>query len=294
MLTKTDSENPAVLDIRAWVDISSPRLDEAIRHFELAWMALPDDRARLLAEDEAVARDRHYLLGVRRFRPFMLSPAEERVLSARDASAVTRGKPSAIARSARSRPTSTTARASGSGRSRSRVGPALPSRPRRAAARAEDDDWAVRTRSARARALLRLARRRSACGRPPAWPQQPHGSDEPRERDRRRRGRGAARRVRGPRRDRASVVPPEGGAAGPRAAGRRRPAGRGRRRAVAALGRGPPAGRGHVRGRDARARQGGRKLLLRKPDRRRAEAGKPSMAFCVWPSTRVPGFVFVN
>ena len=89
MLTKTESENPAVLDIRAWVDNRSPRLDDAIRHFELAWMALPDDRVRLLAEDEAVARDRHYLLGVRRFRPFMLSPGEERVLSARDASAGT-------------------------------------------------------------------------------------------------------------------------------------------------------------------------------------------------------------
>ena len=89
MLTTTDSENPAVLDIRAWVDIRSPRLDDAIRHFELAWMALPDDRARALAEDEAVARGRHYLLGVRRFRPFMLSQAEERVLSARDASAST-------------------------------------------------------------------------------------------------------------------------------------------------------------------------------------------------------------
>jgi oligoendopeptidase F len=89
MLEMTDSENPTVLDIRAWVDSRSPRLDDAIRHFELAWMALPDDRARSLAEDEAVARDRHYLLGLRRFRPFMLSPAEERALSARDASAVT-------------------------------------------------------------------------------------------------------------------------------------------------------------------------------------------------------------
>src|SRR6186997_3412136 len=89
MLTKTDSENPAVLDIRASVDSLSPPLDDAIRHFELAWMALPDERARSLAEDEAVARDRHYLLGLRRFRPFMLSPAEERALAARDASAGT-------------------------------------------------------------------------------------------------------------------------------------------------------------------------------------------------------------
>jgi oligoendopeptidase F len=88
-LRMTDSENPAVLDIRAWVDNLSPRLDDAIRHFELAWMALPDNRARSLAEDEAVARDRHYLLSVRRFGPFKLSPAEERALSAREASAST-------------------------------------------------------------------------------------------------------------------------------------------------------------------------------------------------------------
>ena len=92
MLTMTDNENPAILDIRAFVDNHSPRLDDAIRHFELAWMALPDDRARSLAEDEAVAPDRHYLLGVRRFRPYMLSPAEERALSARDASAGTAWK----------------------------------------------------------------------------------------------------------------------------------------------------------------------------------------------------------
>jgi oligoendopeptidase F len=89
MLTSTDSENPAVLDVRAWVDTRLPRLEEVVRHFELAWMALPDDLARTLAADEAVARDRHYLLGVRRFLPFMLSPGEERALSARDASAGT-------------------------------------------------------------------------------------------------------------------------------------------------------------------------------------------------------------
>lgn len=87
MLARTDSENSAVLDTRAWVDSRSPRLDEAIRHFELAWMALPDDRARLLADDESVAADRHYLLSLRRFRPFTLSPAEERALSARNGTA---------------------------------------------------------------------------------------------------------------------------------------------------------------------------------------------------------------
>ncbi len=89
MLTWTESENPAVLDVQAAVDGSLPHLDDAIRHFELAWTSLPDDRARELAGDEAVAQNRHYLLGIRRFRPFMLSPPEERALAARDAAAGT-------------------------------------------------------------------------------------------------------------------------------------------------------------------------------------------------------------
>ena len=92
MLVWTDSENPAVLDVQAWVNDRLPRLDDAIRHFELAWLAVPDDRAQALASDEAVARDRHYLLSLRRFAPFMLSAPEERVLSARDASAATAWK----------------------------------------------------------------------------------------------------------------------------------------------------------------------------------------------------------
>jgi len=87
MLIWTDSENPAVLDVEAWVNDRLPRLDDAIRHFELAWLAVPDDRAQALAADEAVADDSHYLLSLRRFAPFMLSAPEERVLSARDASA---------------------------------------------------------------------------------------------------------------------------------------------------------------------------------------------------------------
>jgi oligoendopeptidase F len=89
LLQWSDGENPAVADVSAWVEERLPRLDEAIRHFELAWMGLPEERARTLADDELVAPDRHYLLSVRRFAPFMLSPAEERALTAREASANT-------------------------------------------------------------------------------------------------------------------------------------------------------------------------------------------------------------
>jgi oligoendopeptidase F len=88
----TDSENPAVLDVQAWVNDRLPQLEDAIRHFELAWLAVSDERAQALAGEEAVSRDRHYLLSLRRFAPFMLSAAEERVLSAREASAATAWK----------------------------------------------------------------------------------------------------------------------------------------------------------------------------------------------------------
>jgi oligoendopeptidase F len=89
LLQWTDAENPATQDIGAWVEERLPRIDEALRHFELAWAALPDERAESTADDEQVASDRHYLRSIRRFAPYMLSPAEERVLAAREASANT-------------------------------------------------------------------------------------------------------------------------------------------------------------------------------------------------------------
>jgi oligoendopeptidase F len=87
MLAMTDAENPTVRDLQAWVDGRLPRFDEALRHFELAWVEMPDDRAELLAASPEVIQERHYLRSLRRFRPFLLSPAEERVLAARDATA---------------------------------------------------------------------------------------------------------------------------------------------------------------------------------------------------------------
>ena len=87
LLQWSDGENPATADVSAWVEERLPRIDEALRHFELAWAAVPDERAESVADDEQVAHDRHYLRSIRRFAPFMLSPGEERVLAAREASA---------------------------------------------------------------------------------------------------------------------------------------------------------------------------------------------------------------
>ena len=87
LLAETDAEDPAVRDLQAWVDGRLPQLDDALRHFELAWVDIPDERAEQLVEDAGVVGDRHYLLSLRRFRPFLLSRPEERVLAARETSA---------------------------------------------------------------------------------------------------------------------------------------------------------------------------------------------------------------
>jgi oligoendopeptidase F len=89
LLQWTDSENPATQDNSAWIEERLPRIDEARRHFELAWASVPDERAESVSDADEVAADRHYLRSIRRFAPFMLSPAEERVLAAREASANT-------------------------------------------------------------------------------------------------------------------------------------------------------------------------------------------------------------
>lgn len=86
LLAETDAGDPRVPDLQAWVDGRLPRLDDAVRHFELAWVEIPDERAERLV-DAAVVRDRHYLQSLRRFRPFLLSRSAEQALAARESTA---------------------------------------------------------------------------------------------------------------------------------------------------------------------------------------------------------------
>jgi oligoendopeptidase F len=89
LLARTDGENPHVLDVQAWVDARLPRFDAAIRHFELGWSGVSDEQAAQLILDEGLVHERHYLLSLRRFQPFLLSAGEERALRVREATAST-------------------------------------------------------------------------------------------------------------------------------------------------------------------------------------------------------------
>jgi oligoendopeptidase F len=83
-----DVTNEENRDLSAAVEQGVVQILNALRFFELEWLELDDARAADLAASPAVARDRHYLESLRRFKPHTLSEPEERVLAERDPAAV--------------------------------------------------------------------------------------------------------------------------------------------------------------------------------------------------------------
>ncbi|MGD9697000.1 MAG: M3 family oligoendopeptidase [Thermoleophilia bacterium] len=81
----TDQENQ---DLSAAIDRGLVEAGNALRFFDLEWIALDEDAARALYEAPEVAADRHYLIALRRFAPHTLSEPEERMLSERGPAAV--------------------------------------------------------------------------------------------------------------------------------------------------------------------------------------------------------------
>ena len=81
----TSQENK---DLSSAVDRGLVEAGNALRFFDLEWLALPDERARELYDAPEVAPDRHYLVAMRRFAPHTLSEPEERMLSERGPAAV--------------------------------------------------------------------------------------------------------------------------------------------------------------------------------------------------------------
>jgi oligoendopeptidase F len=75
-------------DLGAAVEQGLVEAANALRFFELEWLALDDGAARVLADSPPLAGDRHQMLAQRRFRPHVLSEPEERALGERDPAAV--------------------------------------------------------------------------------------------------------------------------------------------------------------------------------------------------------------
>src|SRR5919198_515409 len=76
-----DTSDPARGALMQKVRERSTDIQTALLFVELQWAALPDERAEELLAAEGLDRCRHYLRTVRRYRPYLLSEPEERILA---------------------------------------------------------------------------------------------------------------------------------------------------------------------------------------------------------------------
>jgi oligoendopeptidase F len=84
----TDVTDPENRDLSAAIDRGMVDAGNALRFFDLEWLALPEAQAAALADAPELAADAHYLRAARRFAPFMLTEPEERMLAEREPAAV--------------------------------------------------------------------------------------------------------------------------------------------------------------------------------------------------------------
>jgi oligoendopeptidase F len=74
----TDPSRGALL---ARVEERATAITNDLLFFELEWAELPDEQVAALVDDEQLAFCRHYLASARRYRPHLLSEAEERIMA---------------------------------------------------------------------------------------------------------------------------------------------------------------------------------------------------------------------
>jgi oligoendopeptidase F len=79
-----DVNDDEARDLENVVDQGMVRAQNALRFFELEWVALDDDHAERLIDEAAVAADRHHLRSLRRFKPHVLADDQERMLAERE------------------------------------------------------------------------------------------------------------------------------------------------------------------------------------------------------------------
>jgi len=78
------TDQPSRGALLAKVQERGAQLQSKLLFFELEWVAVPEERAQRLLEEDGLAFCRHHLRSLRRFRDHLLSEAEERVLAEKE------------------------------------------------------------------------------------------------------------------------------------------------------------------------------------------------------------------
>jgi oligoendopeptidase F len=81
LLWSTDTENAAAGALLQRITERASRLTQKLVFFELEWANSPDDKAQTLLADPTLAHYRHWLELARRYRPYLLTEPEEKLLS---------------------------------------------------------------------------------------------------------------------------------------------------------------------------------------------------------------------
>ena len=88
LLFATNMADPARGALVARLGEKAAALDTQLLFFALEWAAAPDDVAETLLADEALDHWRHHLQSLRKFRPYLLTEPEEKVLTEKTVSGV--------------------------------------------------------------------------------------------------------------------------------------------------------------------------------------------------------------
>jgi oligoendopeptidase F len=84
LLYAADTARPEYQDLEQRVEQRSTEIRNLLLFFELEWLKLDDALANRIMADPALKPYDHYLVGLRRYRPHMLSEPEEKILNERD------------------------------------------------------------------------------------------------------------------------------------------------------------------------------------------------------------------
>ena len=76
-----DTADPAIGALMQRVQEKSTAIETNLLFFELEWAALEDERAEELLAADGIETARHFLRSARRYRPYLLSEAEEKILA---------------------------------------------------------------------------------------------------------------------------------------------------------------------------------------------------------------------